>query len=433
MNGGSADAEQTDVRPPGRLKPVLREVLQFRYTAWDPQARRSVSGQLNGDSPAQVRAELQAKGWEPESIIPVAPPPAWQGSLRTAWMSWQRRQRRMVCADLCKSLASLVQVGMPLDRALAQMASSPLRGQTEADLLGALAEALRSGTAFHEACAAQPGWFDAFDVAVLAAGQRAGDVAPVLHAVAEHRQRQGAVAQRLLTALAYPIIVAIAGLAVFIFLTQAVLPRIAGILAAARAELPWLTAAVMQVGDLLLWWWPVAVALPVLLAIGIGRWLRRVPLGGRWGRLVHGNPLARLRARGRVAMTSEALARLLRAGVPLSEALGVVAATVPDRALRGLLGEAAQAVERGQDLSTVMAASPLVEPEFAHMLQLGEGSGDLPEMLDRIAVRYQEASAQAAERVAAVIGPVAILLLAMLVGVLVLAVGQALSRVADLV
>jgi type II secretory pathway component PulF len=406
---------------------------RFRYTAWDPQAKRSVRGQFRGDSPAQVRAELQAKGWEPESITPIPPPAAWLDSIRTAWTSWRRRQRRVIFADLCKSLAALVQVGMPLDRALAQMASSPLRSRIEADLLGELAEALRSGTAFHEACAAQPAWFDAFDVAVLAAGQRAGEVAPVLNAVAEHHQRQGAVAQRLITALAYPIIVAIAGLAVFIFLTQSVLPRIAGILAAARAELPWLTSSVMQAGDLLVWWWPVALALPVALGFGLGRWLRRIPMTSRWGRLAHGNPFARLRARGRVAMTSEALARLLRAGVPLSEALGVVAATVPDRPLRGLLAEAAQAVERGQDLSTVMAASPLVEPEFAHMLQLGEGSGDLPEMLDRIALRYQEASAQAAERVAAVIGPVAILLLAALIGVLVLAVGQALSRVADLV
>lgn len=426
-----AEAGRSD--PPGRQKPALREAQRFRYTAWDPQAKRSVRGQTTGDAPAQVRAELQAKGLEPETITAVAPPAPWLGSVRAAWTAWQRRRHRMVCADLCKSLAALVQVGMPLDRALAQMASSPLRSRAEAGLLEALAEALRSGTAFHEACAVQPAWFDAFDVAVLAAGQRAGDVAPVLHAVAEHHQRQGAVAQRLITALAYPIIVSIAGLAVFIFLTQSVLPRIAGILAAARAELPWLTASVMQAGDLLLWWWPVVLAAPVLLAIALGRWLRRVPLGGRWGRLVHGNPLARLRARSRVAMTSEALARLLRAGVPLSEALGVVAATVPDRPLRGLLAEAAQAVERGQDLSTVMAASPLVEPEFAHMLQLGEGSGDLPEMLDRIASRYQEASAQAAERVAAVIGPVAILLLAMLIGVLVLAVGQALSRVADLV
>jgi type II secretory pathway component PulF len=119
--------------------------------------------------------------------------------------------------------------------------------------------------------------------------------------------------------------------------------------------------------------------------------------------------------------------------VPLSEALQVVAATVPDRPLRSLLADAAAAVERGRDLSAVMADSPLVEPEFAHMLRLGEGSGDLPSMLDRIAERYQEASARAAERVAAVVGPAAIVILAVLIGILVLAVGQALSRVADLV
>jgi general secretion pathway protein F len=415
-------------------EPGAVQAGRYRFVAWDPQAAREQRGELTAESPASVRALLQQRGWEPERIEAVqAGVPAWAQGLVASWQAWCRRRRRLVIADLCESLAALVQVGMPLDRALEQLAASPLRAKQEARLLSELAEALRGGVSFDAACAAQVAWFDRFDVAVIAAGQRAGELAPVLRAVAEHHQRQGASAQRLITALAYPAIVAITGLAVFIFLTQVVLPRIAGILTAARAELPWLTARVIALGDLLFWWWPVLVALLVGGGWLLTRWMTRVPARGRWGRLVHGNPWARLRARTRVAVTSAALSRLLRAGVPLSEALQVVAATVPDRPLRSLLADAAAAVERGRDLSAVMADSPLVEPEFAHMLRLGEGSGDLPSMLDRIAERYQEASARAAERVAAVVGPAAIVILAVLIGILVLAVGQALSRVADLV
>lgn len=411
----------------------MAESGAFRFQAWDPATKRLVVGVLAGGSVAEVRSELQAKGLEPEQIEIARASADWSAAVRSAWTTWRRRQRRLAGADLFAALAALVQVGMPLDRALEELASSPLRGQDEVDLLSALAAALRAGISFDAACAAHPDWFDAFDVAVLAAGQRAGELTPVLLAVSEHRRRQGAVRQRLVTALAYPAIVALAGLAVFVFLTQVVLPRIAGILTAARAELPWLTSAVITAGDILLWWWPLILGVPVLALWWGRRWLLRRPATGRLGRLVHGNPVARMRARDRVAVTSEALARLLRAGVPLAEALSVVAATVPDRALRELLAGAVQAIERGQDLSTVMAASPLVEPEFAHMLRLGEGSGDLPEMLDRIAGQYQEAGQRAAERVAAVVGPLAILLLAVAVGILVLAVGQALSRVADLV
>ncbi len=413
---------------------VVASGMRFRFRAWDPNARTERHGEVTAESPAAVRAQLRERGWEPDAIHPVVlRERRWQREVSQSWRAWRRSRRRLLVADLCAALAALLHVGIPLDQALGQLASSPLRSLTEARLLEALAEALRAGQSFGDACAAHDDWFDPFDVAVLAAGQRAGELAPVLQAISAHHQRQGASSQQLITALAYPAIVAIAGVGVFIFLTQVVLPRIASILTAARTSVPWLTAQVMAWGDLLMWAWPLLLIGVIVVWSLVGRWMARVPASGRLGRCVHGNALARLRARTRVAITSAALARLLRAGVPLTEALGVVAATVPDRALRALLTAAVQAVERGQDLSTVMAASPLVEPEFAHLLRLGEGSGDLPAMLDQIAERYHEASSRSAERVAAIIGPLALILLACLIGVLVLAVGQALARVADLV
>ena len=406
----------------------------FQFRAWDPQTNSLRHGLLAGETRAEIRATLRERGWEPESIDPLHRQSSrWLATAKEMWIDWLRRQRRLTLADLCEALASLLQVGIPLDQALGQLASSPLRTETEVTLLNALAEALRSGMSFDEACAQHPDWFDPFDVALLAAGQRAGELAPVLQSMGKFHQRAGASRQRLMTALAYPALVALAGLGVFIFLTQAVLPRIVSILTSARTSIPWLTTQVMALGDFLLWAWPLFLAFFLFSGVLASRWAARVPAHGRWGRLVHGNAWARLRARTRVAIASAALGRLLRAGVPLSEALAVVAHTAPDAALRGLLSSAAAEVERGRDFSTVMAQSPLVDPEFAHLLRLGEGSGDLPNMLDRIAERYQEASERAAERVAALVGPIAILVLSTLIGILVLAVGQALARVADLV
>lgn len=403
----------------------------WRFAAWDPAASALRRGTIAAATADAVRAELLRRGWEPERIAAARPAvPRW---LAARIADWRRSRRRPAVADLCEALAALVQVGMPLDQALEHLASSPLRAAAEAGLLLELAGELRAGGSFSGACAARGDWFDRYDVALLAAGQRAGELVPVLRAVAEIHQRRLAAMQRLGAALAYPAIVAASGLGVFVFLTQSVLPRITGIITAARAEPPWLTAAVMRAGDALAAWWPLALGLAAAAAWAWSRAPELVPVGGRLGRLVHGNPWARLRARVRVAVASAALARLLRVGVPLAEALAVSAATVPDRALRALLARAAVAVEDGRDLSTVLAASPLVEADFAHMLRLGEGSGDLPGMLDRIAARYREASDRGLEQFTAIAGPIAIIVLAVLVGVLVLAVGQALSRVADLV
>jgi type II secretory pathway component PulF len=409
------------------------QMKQFRFTAWDPGSQKVVRGVVNSESIGAVRSDLLARNLEPERIERLDPPRQWLGAINRVLEAGTRRRRRLAGADICEALAALNRVGMPLERGLGQLADSPLRSSAEVRLLTSLSEAIRGGQAFDQACSAHPEWFDPFDVAMLAAGQRAGDLATVLKALADHRKRQGAIAQQMVTALAYPAMVALAALAVFIFLTQTVMPRIASILAASQAELPALTKAVMLTGDWLLWLWPIAVIAPFIAASVLGRVIRRVSTRGRWGRLVHGNPYARLRARSRVAITSEALARLLRAGIPLTEALDVVAVSIRDRPLRRLLQDAARAVERGEDLSDVMSRSPLVEPEFAHMLRLGEGSGELADMLERIAVHYHESSSRAAERFAAVIGPAAVMLLSILVGILVLAVGQALSRITDLV
>jgi type II secretory pathway component PulF len=113
--------------------------------------------------------------------------------------------------------------------------------------------------------------------------------------------------------------------------------------------------------------------------------------------------------------------------------LVIVADTINDRAVRALILQAVEAIRRGEDLSTVIAGSRLLDPEFAQLLHLGERSGELTEMLERIAERYQRSADRAGDRLAAVLGPAAIIILAALIGTLVMAAVLPLMQLGDLV
>jgi len=409
---------------------------QWRYRAIERGTGRVRNGEMSGDTPYTVRAALRRAGWEVERLEPIGVRRSLPAALRPVggwWRGRQRHGRRLQRADLCDALAALLEAGLPLEQAVGSLATSRARGAPERRMLRALRDELRAGTALSEAAGHHDDWFDRLDVAMLASGQAAGELPRTLHDLGAFHQRGAALGHRLLMALAYPALLTVAALGVVAFISRSTLPQLLTMLTDADIPVPWLTAALVTVGRDLALWWPLAAGLVIVLIL-VGRVLAaRVDPDSRAGALVHGNLVARARSRARVAQLSSVLARLLHSGVPLAEALEVAAATVGSPRLRRLLDEGGQAVRRGQDLSTAMESSPLVDAEFAQLLRVGEQAGELATMLDRIAERYQRAAARSIERLGAVLEPVAIVILAALIGVVVLAAVLPLVAMGDMV
>jgi type II secretory pathway component PulF len=429
-----AAAEAGVVAPPPDAATAPQQV--FRWEAIDGSSGQRRLGETAGTSAYEVRATLRKAGLQVERMDPVVvrQPPRWAAGFARAWQGRQRGARRLARADLCDALATLLEAGMPLEQALAGLAASTARPIAERRLLRDLRDQVRAGTALSEAVAAHPDWFDAFDAALLRSGQQAGDLVAALQSLATVHLRAGALGQKLAAALAYPAILLIAGLAVWQFMSLRVLPQLADLLIQGHHQPPWLTMAVMGLGRGLATWWPLALVAAVALAVLTRRLAARLPGASALARLAALTPWARFRAKARVALIALALARLRRGGVTLLDALQVVAETVADRAVRAVLIAGMDALRRGEDLSTVLAAaSPTIDAEFAQLVQVGEQSGELTTMLERIGERYQRAADRAAERLAAVLGPLAILVLAGLIGVLVMACILPLARLGDLV
>lgn len=389
---------------------------------------------MSAASAYDVRAGLRRIGLDVKSLesIEAGVAAGWWSPLAAAWQSRLRRQRRLVKADLCDGIATLIQAGLPLEQAVSSLVASPARSKQERFLLHHVRDQLREGRPLSGACADHPDWFDRFDVALLEAGQQAGDLIGTLLSLARHHQRAGAVGQRLFVALAYPAVLLAAGIAALIAMSFTTLPQLTALIIQAKQEPPWLTMQVMTLGQGLVHWWPLALLAMVGAMIGGRALVNRIVPNSLLGRWWFGNPLARARSRIRVAILAETLAQLRRAGLPLTDALQVATETVSERALAALIGQSITAVRNGEDLSAVLGRSHLLDPEFAQLLQLGERSGELTGMLERIAERYRRASERTTERLAALLGPLAIVLLAALIGVLVIACALPLMKLGDL-
>jgi type II secretory pathway component PulF len=292
-------------------------------------------------------------------------------------------------------------------------------------------EQLRSGSSLAQAMMEHPTWFDPSEVAMVRAGQHSGSLPDVLEALAQRHERSGQVSQKLTTALGYPTIVAMVGLGVVVFLSVKTLPDLVAVLSDAGIETPALTSRVMGFGQLIAGHWlSIGIGLPGLTVIGIvaGGMLasRGIELPHRLRRL---SP--RLLRRMAVARVSLQLAELLRAGVPMVEAIRVLAPTAAGTALRRRLLSAADQIERGQELATALGDRHWFDTQFCRLLEVGQASGELEVLLERLGHRYARQANRLIDRLTALLEPCVILTLAVLVGMVVMAAVLPLLRLQE--
>ncbi len=399
----------------------------WRYTAVAIEGDHAPQrGELAGDSAADVRASLRRIGLQVIDLKPIRQRSmltiAWLGPLREVTYRHLRRRRTQDRAELYDGMATMLRSGLPLletvdilsDNAAARGKRNPRRA-----MLVQLRERLRSGDSLAAAMRTHSGWFDVAEVAMVEAGQHGGTLPEVLGRLTDRCQRSGALSQKLTGALAYPAVVALVGLGVVIFLSVNTLPDLVVILDQSGVETPLLTRIVMAFGaGLAGWWWLILLTgVLAILALTMGAAIigrRGLDGVGRslWSPLV----FRRIGA----ARVSLQLAELLRSGVPMVDALRVLAPTAGP-ALRRRLTEAAHAVERGDDLADALHDGRWFDGEFRRLVQIGQMSGELDELLDRIGQRYGRQSTRLIDRLAALLEPAVILSLAVLIGFVVMA------------
>lgn len=414
----------------------------WRYTAVpsaeaDAPVRR---GSLAADSPSEVRAALRRVGLQVIDMRPARRRGTAGGrrgarAMIEVWNRHSRARRRPVVAEFYDSLATMLGAGEPLLGALSTVSGDADAGAGRRHtMLAELRERLRAGAALADAMSEHPAWFGPVEIAMIRAGQHAGELGATLRTLAERSERSNEITNKLSSALAYPAVVCAVGVGVVIFLSTKTLPELVAILDDAGVAPPTLTMVVMGVGRSIVasWWVYVGGAvLGLATCAALFARDRAEPLTApAWAH----RAIPRVLRRAAVAEIMMGLAELVRTGVPMVESLRVLAPTCSGPGgsfLRPVLENAADRIEHGESLAAALDHPGWFSRELRRLLEVGESSGELPDILDRIGQRQRRAATKAIDRFASMLEPAVILLLAVLVGVVVLSAVLPLVRLQE--
>lgn len=389
-------------------------MAEFGWEAIDEggQTRR---GMLSAASEEEARAKLSARKLYPVSLGLADAPHA-----RSAFARGPRL-KPVALALFTRQFATLLSVTQ-VDEALATIARQSGKPATRA-VVDSVRSGISGGARIADAMAREPASFDPLYRAIVAAGDNAGRLTPALERLATLIERQAEIRARVLSALAYPFVLALVAVFVVAALMIFVVPPMVEQFDTAGASLPLLTRAVMAVSGFLATWWGALLLLGALILGGMilalrdaarrlafDSWRLRWPLFGRMARDLHAARFART------------LATMVSARLPLVEGLALARDTVPNQALRAALDTVIESVRAGGSLSGAMAASGRFPPMLVYLTASGESAGQLDAMLDRAAETLEREFDGSTALALALLEPAVIVMMGLVVALIILSV-----------
>ncbi|MHC4957976.1 MAG: type II secretion system F family protein [Planctomycetota bacterium] len=404
----------------------------YEYKGFDTAGGGTKTGIIDADSPREARArlrdqavmvtELEVSGVSAhvEEAEGTAKP---KKSLRRIFKIERGIKGAAALPIYTRQLATLLRSGIPLAQSLGALVEQVEHKDIEA-ILRDIREQVMRGKSFAEALALHPALFDNLFVNMVKAGEASGNLDVVLQRQADYRVRQARVAARVKTALIYPMIMLTVGAGVVVFLVNVVVPKLIAVAKSRGGQLPWMT-------ELLDWFSRfLQDNLVLILAVGFVAWilwkyvlLARAEVRLWWDGLKLKLPvLGDLFKKQIVSRFAVTMSTLLRSGVTVLDALEIVKTVLDNKVMQNVLEEVRTRILEGADIATPLKKSGVFPPVVGYMVAVGEQTGQLEEMLERIAEAYEEEIDSTTTRALAVLEPAMIVALAFVVGFVVIAV-----------
>lgn len=389
----------------------------YRYKALNTRGE-VLDGQMEAGSDAEVVLRLQEQGHLPMEAVLAAAGGEW--TLRGLFKPKPFGGARLV--QFTQQLATLLGAGQPLDRALSILLELPEDDAARRTILD-IRDAVRGGTALSVALERQHGAFSRLYVNMVRAGETGGSLHDTLQRLADYLERSRALRGRVINALIYPAILMTMVSLSLLFLLGYVVPQFNEMYSNLDAELPLFSRIVLGLGLFVRDWWFVVVAIPVLAAWAFARQWRQPGFRARFDDWLLRQKIAGpIVAKMETARLARTLGTLLKNGVPLLTAMGIGGRILGNQALIGDVEAAAADVKNGVGLSAALAKGKRFPRLALQMIQVGEESGALDAMLLKTADTFEGETGQALDRMLALLVPVITVVLAVVIGLVIMAV-----------
>ena len=405
----------------------------FEYKALSA-AGANQTGSMEAASEAQVLEKIHALGFLPLQVKPASATTvsAESGSKKKQGFFTSKKVSQNDIIAFTQQLSSMLNAGLPLDRALSiQLELIEQPGMSA--LVRGLQERVRSGVHFADALE-ETNKFSRFFVNMVRAGEASGSIDDALDRLVDYMFRAKDLQGTIIAALIYPAILSVVVVLSIVAMLLFVVPQFSQMFADMGAELPTITKIVISAGDgLKAYWWVLLGGFLVLLILlqyvftneKARMWLDRSMLS--WpiiGDLVGKVEMARF---------SRSLGTLLHNGVPLLGSLQIVKNTMTNRVMAKSIGEAADSLKQGESLTQTLMSKKIFPAYALHMLRVGEETGQMEQLLHKVANIYDTEVRNAVQRMLSLMEPILILIMSVAVLAIIFAILIPMISMADLV
>ncbi|MBN2490595.1 MAG: type II secretion system inner membrane protein GspF [Planctomycetes bacterium] len=382
------------------------------------------SGLLDADSARDAREQLRHKRLHVVEIRARSPRASARGGRprRGLALAIVYSRRGGEIATVTRQLATLLRSGIPLADALSALIEQVEHRDVEVALRD-LKERVTQGAPLAEALAHYPQYFNDLYLNMVKAGEASGNLDVVLARLAAFVQKQAKLRNRVTAAMMYPLLLILIAAVVVVVLLTFVVPRITLILTQSGKELPWMTRTLIGVSNFVQsnWW---LLLLGAFAGAALFRAFYQTARGRRIvDRLALGLPvLGPVFKKQAVSRFSVTLSTLLKSGIPVLDGLKIVKNIVNNAVLADVIEVVHTRILEGADIATPLKKSGVFPPVVGYMISVGEQTGQLEEMLDRIAESYDEEIEISTQKMISVLEPLLILVMAVVVGFIILSI-----------
>jgi type IV pilus assembly protein PilC len=390
----------------------------FEYKARD-RTGKVVSATMEAASQRDVAASLREKGFFISEI--KAPKSGLNADIKLPkWLDIGSKPNVRDVTVFSRQFATVINAGLPVVQSLAILQRQAEK-QGMKDALKKIREDVETGQPLSGALAKFPGIFNKLYVYLVKAGEVSGNLDGILERVATYQEKQAALRGKIRTALTYPTVVLVIALGVTWFLLTGIVPQFAQILDQLGGELPIITAVLITISDFLRYQWYLLIGGIVAFVVGLGFYYRT-----NHGRHVIDRLLLRLAVVGplvqksSVASFSNTFGLLLKSGVNIIESIDITKGTAGNIIVEDVLDETMENVQKGEQISTTLQKYPKVFPPLvSSMIAIGEETGAVDSMLEKIAIFYEREVDEAVDALTAALEPAMIVFLGTIVGFIV--------------
>jgi type IV pilus assembly protein PilC len=391
------------------------------------------AGILDADSAKEARLQLRSMHVHVTELEPLSSLTV--GSSRRFLPKFMQKRHREEVVLLTRQLGTMLRSGIPLASCLTALVEQAGHQDLEV-VLRDIREKVTQGATFADALAHHPGYFDDLYVNMVRAGEAAGNLDVILSRLADFTQKQERVRAKVKAALAYPIVMMMFGVIIVTVLMTFVVPRILSVLQKGPqkgAPLPLPTKILVTVSGFMGSYWYLIFGAVIVAWLMFRVAMRSEEFQYKWDKMRLRMPiLGDLFRKSAVSRFCTTFGTLLKSGIPALQALTIVKGIVGNVVLARVVDEIHQKIVEGADISGPVKKSGVFPPVVGYMIAVGEQSGTLEEMLERVAEAYDSEVEITSQKVTSMIEPILIVGLSVVVGFIVIAILMPILQIGSL-